>query len=147
MIRSTDIPLAWADLTTWSSGAHANVSGPAYCTPPQSASSLTEVIPMAFIAASSEACAAGVLAIRSGSAPPIGFIAEGGAGADAVTQGLSNAEPCRAQGRGPFALVVWGPLQPARASASASASAAGSAVTTRKIGLCSISPVNYPTEQ
>src|ERR1017187_8887785 len=55
MIRSTVIPAARTDATTWSSAVQLNEFGPAYCTPPQSASSLTEVIPMAFIAASSEA--------------------------------------------------------------------------------------------
>src|ERR1017187_8207050 len=73
MIRSTDIPLAWADLTTWSSGAHVNVFGPAYCTPFQSASSLIEVIPMAFIAASSDACTFADFVMRSGSAMPTCF--------------------------------------------------------------------------
>jgi len=147
MIRSIVIPAARTDATTWSSAVQLNDVRPAYCTPPQSASSLTEVIPMAFIAASSVA------------ATPIGFIAEGGtevgteadaeadaegdAEADDVTQGRSNAEPCRAQGRGPFALFVWAWLQPARVSVSA----ASSAVTTRKIREFGILAVNYPTDQ
>src|ERR1022692_2872040 len=143
MISSTVIPAARTDATTWSSAVQLNEFRPAYCTPPQSASSLIEVSPMALIAASSAACPAGDLATRSGSATPIGFIAGGGAEADDVTQGLANAEPCRAQGCWPFALFVRARLQPARVSASA----ASSAVTTRKIRECSILAVNYPTEQ
>jgi hypothetical protein len=49
--------------------------------------------------------------------------------ADDVTQGLANAEPCRAQGCWPFALFVRDMLQPATVSTSA----ASSADTTRKI--------------
>jgi|HubBroStandDraft_1064217.scaffolds.fasta_scaffold96164_3 hypothetical protein len=70
MIKSTDIPAARADLTSWSIAVQSNFVGLTGCTHDQSASILTDVIPASFMAANEDACTAAVCPTNVGTASP-----------------------------------------------------------------------------